>query len=220
METANMHVMYLLEPHVRCCETLCVCVRVANCERGKGKESRTIAMAVDDAAFEPWLYYWDARDGPVWTGWWIAPAVASDCFLAFSQGAPDAVSIPESCIHWHGGDGPIDMWVKRLDDVTIGVRAPGLGFQGAFEQSHPENHGQPVYKWVRELDAAEVIMLDQAKSATEIVTYTRDLALVGFRASPPAPTEPIVGVAVGSMGAQSALNWVMGDVVQGIPMLD
>ena len=49
---------------------------------------------MDGVLLETWLYYWDARDGSGYQGWWIAPEVGSDLFMAFAPGDAEG---PELC---------------------------------------------------------------------------------------------------------------------------
>ena len=91
--------------------------------------------------FEPILYYWDGRDGPQWQGWWLSPdCVGSEHFLAFSPG--NALS-PDLCREWQTGDRAIGMHVGRLGTDVVGVRAGGLGFEGAYERDRAHANCAP-----------------------------------------------------------------------------
>ena len=126
-----------------------------------------------------WLYYWDARDGVGWQGWWIAPEVGSQNFMAFGPG--DAASPVESR-DWLGGAQRIDVWVASLNDGLIGVRAIGLGFEGAYERdaSHVHDHGKrPVYYRLRDLSATEEATIDamrRPEAESVVIQPLRDAA--------------------------------------------
>ena len=190
------------------------------------------AAAEDEAPFAPWLYFWDDRDGINYQGWWIAPDVGSENFMAFSN--CDLAS-PELCRQWIGGGTPISMTVYKMvyeggASIVMAVRAEGNGVEGAYQQEvgHAHQHsGRPVYKRFRELDAAEVAKIDQVsrlneQSASEVVTYTHGLTLdalgvqsasfsssqQGELAGGRRASEPVVGVSVGAPDVQSVLDWV------------
>ena len=161
--------------------------------------------------FEPILYYWDGRDGPQWQGWWLSPdCVGSEHFLAFSPG--DALS-PDLCREWQTGDRAIGMHVGRLGTDVVGVRAGGLGFEGAYERDRAHAHahgGRPVYCRVRDLTEAEL-------AAGSTVVYSTQAGLGDAPAS-----DAVVGVPVsadarltpsGAVDTAAVLNWVRGEPV-------
>lgn len=165
------------------------------------------------ASFEPFLYYWDGRDGPQWQGWWLSPdCVGSERFLAFSRG--DVLS-PDLCHEWQTGEGAIGMHVGSLGDGVVGVRAGGLGFEGAYEHDsrHAHKHGgRPVYCRVRDLTEAEI----PAMRGTTVV-YSTQASLADVPAS-----AAVVGVPVsmdaqltasGAIDTEAVLNWVRGEPV-------
>ena len=212
----------------------CVAARAA--ARCRSMSAATTHTHADDesgtTAFTPWLYYWDDRDGPQYQGWWLAPEVGSDGFMAFSNG--DVVS-PEHCSAWQTGEAWITrMRVAQLENGMIGVRAPGMGFEGVYqhEVGHPHNHGngRRVFRRHRDFELHEVSRLDG--SEPDIVTYTSGLSLDELQPSAEPPIgEPVVGVAANPMGVigvptvSSILDWVGGGggggrVVQGVPLVD
>ena len=170
---------------------------------------------------------------PQYQGWWLAPEVGSDVFMAFSNG--DVVS-PEHCSAWQTGEAWITrMRVAQLENGMIGVRAPGMGFEGVYqhEVGHPHNHGQWATKFSgyhRDFELHEVSRLDG--SEPDIVTYTSGLSLDELQPSAEPPIgEPVVGVAANPMGVRgvptvsSILDWVGGGggggrVVQGVLLVD
>jgi len=156
------------------------------------------------ASFEPFLYYWDGRDGPQWQGWWLSPdCVGSERFLAFSGGD---VPSPDLCREWQTGEGAISMDVAYLEDGMICVRAGGSGFEGAYE--HDRTHlGRPVYCRVRDLTETEL----PASSRAATVVYSTRASLADGHAS-----GAVVGVPVAVEEAQPGstevvLNWVRGE---------
>lgn len=185
------------------------------------------------SAFAPWLYYWDDRDGPNWQGWWLAPEVGCDTFMAFANG--DARS-PEEAIGWRTGDALVDMQIMLIEDGLLGVKAPSLAtLEGvyALETAHPHSHGgRPVFKRARDLTPEEVLRLDNERAAAEVVTYTREMRLDGSAAASSSRSviqEPVMGVAANPLGVvgvptvASVLDWVNGGegvVVQGMPLVD
>ena len=210
---------------------------------GRGIKS-TRCMA--DEAFAPWLYFWDDRDGVNYQGWWIAPDVGSQNFMAFSN--CDLPS-PELCRQWHGGGTLISLTVYKMvydggESIVMAVRAPGNGVEGAYQQDigHAHRHrDRPVYRRFRELTPAEVAKIDevsrlndQYENNTEVVTYSHNLTLdaLGVQSASSSTlhslgrhvsnhvSDPVVGVSVGT-DVQSVLNWVnsgaaSSGVVQGV----
>ena len=158
---------------------------------------------MDGETFEVYLYYWDDRDGPHWQGWWFAPdAVGSERFLAFSNGA---ASSPEQCQSWRGGERSLTLRVARLEDGEVmGVRAPGLGFEGAYvrDDAHPHDHqGRPVFRRTRDLESAEISRID-----AEVATDTG--VAVGV---------PLVAAGLPAADAVSALAWVQSGELPAVP---
>jgi len=49
------------------------------------------------------VYYWDGRDGPLWSGWWLGPAVGSATVCAYAGGVAGSAP-PESGwkVPWNG----------------------------------------------------------------------------------------------------------------------
>ena len=167
--------------------------------------------ATEHASFKTFLYYWDGRDGPRWQGWWLSPdCVGSESFLAFSHG--DARS-PDLCREWQTGEGAIGMHVGSLEDGVVGVRAGGLGFEGAYELvRHAHEHdGRPVYCRARDLTETEL----PAMRGTTVV-YSTQASLTDV------PAGAVVGVPVsvdaqltpfGAIDTGAVLNWVRGEPV-------
>ena len=145
------------------------------------------------------LYFWDARDGPAWLGWWLSPAVGDERFLAF---APGDTQFPEECAFWRAGPHALDVRVARIDDC-ICVRAPNLGFEGAYvkiEHPHAQQVGRHVYQRSCDLDTRKQQLIDEMG----VVIYEQDLTLADF---PPRSSQD---------RTQAALAWVSGvPVVQG-----
>jgi hypothetical protein len=159
-------------------------------------------MCDQPVAFEPpWLYYWDDRDGPGWQGWWIAPAVGSESFMAF---APGDFSSPAGARAWVG-DWLLDVHVAELEHSVLAVRAAGMAFEGAYTRLQRENHGKPVYRRERDLSAAEVAFMGEDPS--DVVIYGRQMPLARDSASRPVEGVP-VGVALDI--TRTALGWVTG----------
>jgi len=129
------------------------------------------------------LYYWDERDGEHYQGWWIAPAVGSDQFMAFSNG--DAAS-PELCRGWRGADRLLNLHVVLVDGTAL-VRDRGLGhLEGAYARapSCPHDHGgRPVYRRERALDANEMSTIDRMLSEEEDASFSLVAMQVGDSAS-------------------------------------
>ena len=163
------------------------------------------------ASFETFLYYWDGRDGAQWQGWWLSPdCVGSERFLAFSRGD---VPSPELCREWQTGEGAIGMRVANLDGGMIGVRAGGLGFEGAYEHDRTHQHahgGRSVYHRVRDLTEAEAPTMDQVRAAT--VIYSAQSSLTHVPASGAVVGVPVVLESQRSAShTASVLNWVRGE---------
>ena len=160
-------------------------------------------MDGDSSVFDVYLYYWDDRDGAQWQGWWFAPdAVGSEKFLAFSIGD---VSSPEQCEGWRGGQRALTLKVARLEGGDVmGVRAPGLGFEGAYvhDCSHPHNHaGRPVFRRARDLAEEEASRIDaEAAADTGVV--------IGV---------PLRSTTLPEADAASALAWVQGGELSATP---
>jgi hypothetical protein len=173
--------------------------------RDPGEAGEQIHM--EPTALETFLYFWDDRDGPWWQGWWLTPdSIGSDSFLAFSQGT---AATPDCCREWKGGAGAIiDMSVVMIADNVVGIRAAGLGFEGAFELDRSQVHahgGRPVYRRQRDLTPEEASSIDELAA---YVIYSSGSSLTDLSSS-----GAVVGlpVAVASDTTQRALNWVNGD---------
>ena len=185
------------------------------------------------AAFAPWLYYWDDRDGPTWQGWWLAPEVGCDSFMAFANG--DANSPCEASL-WRTGEGQlVDLQVRPLDEGSLAVTVTSMeALEGVYqlEAGHPHSHGgRPVFKRARDLTAEEATQLSQ-EHAADVVTFTRGMTLEDSAASSGsglAVQQAVLGVAASPLGVvgvptvESVLDWVNGAdgvVVQGLPLVD
>ena len=150
-----------------------------------------------------YLHYWDARDGPQFCGWWITHEIGSDAYLAFGPGDVDS---PDQCGAWlAGGADSGEIRCARLGAAAMGVRAPGRSIEGAYEAvaDHPHRHGappRPVYRWARELTAAE----DDAIARLGLAIYSSALSLADVADVQQQPA-PAVGVPV---DAAAALEWV------------
>jgi hypothetical protein len=200
---------------------------------GRGRVRGAVRIAGKMSAFAPWLYYWDDRDGPNWQGWWLAPEVGCDTFMAFANS--DSRS-PEEAIGWRTGEALVDMQIMQLEDGLLGVKAPSLAsLEGVYEleAAHPHSHGgRPVFKRARDLTPEEVLRLDNERAAAEVVTYTQEMRLDGSAAGSNSGIivqEPVMGVAANPLGVvgvptvASVLDWVNGGdgvVVRGMPLVD
>ena len=50
------------------------------------------------------LYFWEDEDDPSTTGWWLAGAVGSNRYYAFSKGSLAKVPGPQHCATWKMGN--------------------------------------------------------------------------------------------------------------------
>ena len=107
----------------------------------------------------------------------------------------------------------------------IGIRAPGIGFEGAYalEATHTHNHaGRRVFLRVRDMHAEEINTLDQAvvaaAAAADVVLYSSSLSLANTTPvrvdtsdgleSGLVGGDAIVGVPLNTVDTQSVLSWV------------
>lgn len=166
------------------------------------------------APVETFLYFWDDRDGPQFMGWWITPGhVGNDAFLAFSPGYAQS---PDQCGVWRGGAELLDVCVASLGSKTMGVRAAGKGFEGAFEAdealARQHTHGaRSIYKRSRDLSDEEAAAIDRMRGGT--VVYSASTSLSDAAALSSGAASPVVGVPLGGplpTSTQAVLQWVQG----------
>ena len=166
---------------------------------------------------EVFLYYWDERDGSNWRGWWIAPApIGGDHFFAFAKGSEAS---PELCTNW-SPHAPNVVSVAKLEDGSMGVRGPGLCFEGVYEYepSHPHQHDdRPVFRRTRELAASEVELLDHLRAAAaDVVIFSGGMSLEDASRLRDAAQATAIS---GDGTTQSVLDWVRGGDVDAVPGL-
>ena len=173
------------------------------------------ASAATATAVDTYLYFWDDRDGPQFQGWWITPGyVGNDAFLAFS---PGSAQTPDQCSTWRGGAELLDVCVASLASETMGVRAAGKGFEGAFEvdevltRQHGPSSARSIFKRSRDLSDVEVDAIDRMRGGT--IVYSASTSLAAAAALSGSAASPVVGVPLGGplpTSTQAVLQWVQG----------
>jgi hypothetical protein len=149
------------------------------------------------------LFYWDARNGDGWQGWWVMPErhfgfPPEDVYLpsetsdmAFGRGA---ALTPAECPGWVGGSGPVRMCVLPLthpdgadavkEDGTTDswlVFSAGHAYEGAFEpcKSSHDHSGRAVHKRTRALRPEEVTGLLRLSQGDSTPEFAPELASIG-----------------------------------------
>merc|ERR1712087_1050808 len=92
------------------------------------------------------MYFWDQRDGPNNSGWWLSPKVGSDVVWGYNPNQ-SAQTPPTS-----GWKLPYDGEVDR--NFTITVRNVAAQQQGAQQQSWGQQQGAQNAGWGQQQQAA------------------------------------------------------------------
>ena len=93
------------------------------------------------------LYYWDARDGDSFSGWWFGPCVGSDQVWAFH---PASTPTPPTAGWRVPYDGPVDPTLVLSRQTTTARRRMQRRHSAVYRQAVAWAHGrlQPPPGWV------------------------------------------------------------------------
>ena len=119
--------------------------------------------------YDAYIYFWDLRDGPVYAGWWIAPAIGSPTAWARRVDSPDALPPKDGWRHFPSqapaesllilSGSPPTVTIPTPDTVAIpqllqisGWHAHGpVDIDGVYAHK-TTNHCKPVYVKEQERD--------------------------------------------------------------------